>query len=222
MRNIMMASVILSLANSSYAAGSIPLKVEGKILTASCTPTFSNGGVIDYGNIVASTLNPTSATKLETKNITLTINCVSPTKVGFSSNDDRQDSDAALYNINVDPAYNFGLGKTATGVNIGSYAVQLNNSAVTADGVNANLIYIQKDNFSNPDRSWTDCGGFYAQSLQQDNWRIMTVGTGLDPIAFTTAEFPMGVTAGIQATDTLGLIDNTPIDGQLTFSLIYL
>lgn len=49
-----------------------------------------------------------------------------------------------------------------------------------------------------------------------------SVGDENGPVAFTTATFPIRVAAAIQGTDTLAITDNTTLDGQATFTLVYL
>ncbi|MCH1996717.1 DUF1120 domain-containing protein, partial [Achromobacter xylosoxidans] len=61
--NQKLATLSLALAGSMAAsvaqAQSIDVRVIGTITPAACIPSLAGGGVVDYGNIAASTLNQT-------------------------------------------------------------------------------------------------------------------------------------------------------------------
>ena len=54
--------------------------------------------------------------------------------------------------------------------------------------------------------------------------RIVSVAksTQKTPVSLTTAVIPMSVALAIQSTDKLTITDDTALDGQATFTLIYL
>ncbi|WP_163435831.1 DUF1120 domain-containing protein, partial [Escherichia coli] len=54
------AAICAALAMSNaHAANYVTLKVIGNIVPGSCVPSLPNGGVVDYGTMPASTINPT-------------------------------------------------------------------------------------------------------------------------------------------------------------------
>ncbi|HCR2030848.1 TPA: DUF1120 domain-containing protein, partial [Enterobacter cloacae] len=61
----MLATVLAMSVNTAMAAQSIDIKVTGKILPSSCTPSFpSGGGIADFGTMKVASLNSTSMTPL--------------------------------------------------------------------------------------------------------------------------------------------------------------
>lgn len=221
MKKIILATLVAAATCSSYAAETTQLKVQGKLVAAACTPSLSDGAAVDYGDISVSSLNATEITQMGNKHITLTIECDSATKVGFTNVDTRADTDP---NISVkfdngvvlgNPDNIFGLGQTAEGVGIGSYGIRVDAGNVTIDGVVTPIIYQQKEHA--PDAGWTASSG----TLQDRDYRTITAGDPTTPKAFITGIFPMTV-AAIQPTQTLNMTDETALDGELTFSLVYL
>ena len=222
MKKIILATLVAAATCSSYAAETTQLKVQGKLVAAACTPSLSDGGAVDFGDISVSALSATEVNQMGDKHITLTIECDSATKVGFTNVDTRADTDP---NISVkfdngvvlgNPDNIFGLGQTAEGVGIGSYGIRVDAGNVTIDGVVTPIIYQQKEHA--PDAGWTASSG----TLQDRDFRTITAGDPSTPKAFITGIFPMTVAAAIQPTQTLNMTDETALDGELTFSLVYL
>lgn len=223
MKKVLLVTVLSLCVSSAFAAETAVMKVKGTLTNSACTPELSNGGVVDYGNIHLGELSTTEVNQLGEKNISLTINCSAPSKVGFSSVDDRSDSQADIKvestkygDQTIDP-YLFGLGKTTGDVKIGAYAVLLDRDKITADGIDVDGIYTQY-----LDGRWTSTT--VRNQLQDENIRTMTVAAkgSLEPLAFTTAVFPLITSVAIQDTTTLAITDDTKLDGQLTISLNYL
>ncbi|MBJ4130418.1 hypothetical protein JGD47_24060, partial [Salmonella enterica subsp. enterica serovar Derby] len=75
---------------------------------------------------------------------------------------------------------------------------------------------------NNPDLWGITGNEFVALTNTFPNITTYSVGDGNGPVAFTTATFPIRVAAAIQGTDTLAITDNTTLDGQATFTLVYL
>ena len=217
MKKTLLAAILAMSATSAIAANpSAVLKVKGTLTNAACTPTLSNGGVVDYGIINLGMLSATQVNQLGQKDIDLTINCTSPTKVSWNLVDERSSSNANLVVENatfngislqsIDQTY--GVGKAGE-VNIGSYSLFIKNNSVTADGNNVDNIIVD----------YYDLGGTW-----RNNTNGTTVGSSysVEPLAFKTATFPMETSLAIQNTSTLAITDDTPLDGQLTISLRYL
>ncbi|GHD96625.1 membrane protein [Pseudocitrobacter faecalis] len=225
MKNIMKicatAALVLAYANSTFAANqSTDLKVQGTLTMGACTPTLSSGGVVDYGKLSIAALNASAVNQLGEHDITLSITCESPTKVGFSVVDDRADTVAdtapSVNGFSAKPAQEFGLGKTAGGINLGSFAVLpfSDSNNTTIDGQPGELI-TSRDNGAN----W-----FKLSTLVKNDGSEIVAFAGADdtPVALTTASEVIGVNAAIQDTTTLAITDDTPLDGQATISMVYL
>ena len=218
----------LSLCVSSAFASTAVMQVKGKLMTSSCTPTLSNGGLVNYGNFKVGDLDTTNPNQLGEKDITLTINCSAPTRVAITITDDRQSSvnDNVIlltpvsggHSVN-DEFTRFGLGKTQGDVNIGIWAPFVNKATVLADGASANLIYDEASTGS----TWAPL------ELEPNDYQVLptnamvTLGDSNNiPKAFTSATFPMKTSAVIDDTTALALTDDTNLDGQATISLVYL
>ena len=97
MKKVLLATALSLCVTSAFAANpTAVLKVKGTLTNAACTPTLSNGGTVDYGTINLGTLSATAVNQLGQKNIDLTINCTTATKVSWNMVDDRKDSNAKL------------------------------------------------------------------------------------------------------------------------------
>ncbi|MHA0273277.1 DUF1120 domain-containing protein [Enterobacter ludwigii] len=165
-----MTCILSLMAFSAVAANSVELTVKGILTNGSSTSSLSNNGVIDFGDILLSELIKTEANQRGCKEITLTITCDSAMPVSWITVDNRADSmvpiqiigaganDDILNESEVD--IRFGLGKTADGVNIGSYAIAGLVNDYTSDGSQAVGIYKN-------DSSWEP----HDSGLQVRPWR---------------------------------------------------
>lgn len=223
MKKILLATALFLCANSTFAAETAILKIKGTLTASACTPEFSNGGVVDYGNIRLGELSSTAVNQLGQRNIDLTITCTAATKVAWNMIDDRADSNAGLtvsagtFTGGAQSATNQtnGVGKAGT-VNIGSYAMFMKVDSVTADGKSVDPIYQQ-----NGSTTWAKSIDGSSQGENNRNITVALAGS-IDPLAFQTATFPLVTSLAIQNTTTLAITDDTRLDGQLTISLKYL
>lgn len=225
MKKVLLVTMLALCINSAFAADTAVMKVQGNLTNSSCTPELSNGGTVDYGTISLAGLSATDINQLGKRDFTLTITCVTPTKIAFSTTDDRNGTVPLVKVINgrngggdvVDGDKLFGVNKMADGVNIGNYSIYVNETSMQIDGKRGIFVY-SSDNGS----SWANLG--VGEILYNRN-RISTVAASAQnvaPLAFSTAVIPMTTALAIQGTDTLAITDDTPIDGQATFTLIYL
>lgn len=117
------------------------------------------------------------------------------------------------------PNFQLGLGTTAGGIKIGAYGLSIDVNNATADGVKTKMVAL---NDSNPGVWNLALNEFVALTNTFPTRNTYSVGDDNGPVAFTTATFPIRVAAAIQGTDTLAITDNTTLDGQATFTLVYL
>ncbi|HEM8793623.1 DUF1120 domain-containing protein, partial [Enterobacter hormaechei] len=148
-------------------------------------------------------------------------------KVAWSITDDHADSMKKMTIDNAtfagDQAWSstnqYGVGKTAGGVNIGAYSVGMN-SNVTVDGNVKALGYsaIADDPMwllaNTGSQLVTHSDGSIQYSALNSSDRTL--------VPFMNAVFPLRVALAVQKTDTLAITDDTPIDGQATITLHYL
>lgn len=203
----------LSMFAVSAFAASVDLKVIGTITPASCTPTFSGGGIIDYGTMPASTLSATAQTTLPDKTSALTITCDAAVKYGVSVLDNRAAS--AVNTLNTIAGYTaankFGLG-AVNGVNIGTYSIQL--TSPTPDSGTTNIL-----NSTDSGATWTASNGAVANNAM--------IGFGNSATATTatphkTMNIGVRVVAAIVPANSLPLSSSVKIDGSTTFTVSYL
>lgn len=214
------AALVISTANSAFAADTADLKVQGTLIMGSCTPSLSSGGVVDYGSLPIASLSDTAVTQLGDKDITLTLSCTSPTKVAWMTMDDKSSSvvDTApkVGNAVTTATNEFGLGETADHVKLGSYGLVANYEQVTVDSAPGHLA----DSGDNGATWVAEVGDVYNHP---DGSRLITFAdTEGNPVEITTATDVLTVGASIQNTTTLAITDDTPLDGQATISVKYL
>ncbi|HDR2753592.1 MULTISPECIES: DUF1120 domain-containing protein [Enterobacter] len=224
MKKLMLLATLAVSINTAYSAETAVLKLQGTLTNSACVPEMSNGGVVDYGMIHLGELSATETNQLGKKDFTLTINCVTPSKMAFSVNDDRAGTLADIKVKNgtndsrdvIDTDKLFGINKTAGGVNIGNYSMNVRESSMTIDGAAGRIIYS-----ADQGTTWEDLG---VGEVMYNRTRIVSVAAKgqTTPLAFTTAVLPMSTVMAIQDTTTLAITDDTQIDGQATFTLIYL
>ncbi|EAB2010754.1 DUF1120 domain-containing protein [Salmonella enterica] len=229
MKKILVATAVAAVLASSAAnaATTTLLKVTGLLSVAACTPELSGGGTVNYNRIHLADLDATSTNQLGTKNINLTITCPAATKAGWTITDDQADTHpgASVITINnadaangsiSDTSESYGVGETAGGVKIGAYSIFTDINLVTADGVKADVI---SGNAVSPTWQKSTTG-----VIKNGNAEVMTVAAAgsTDPLAFTTAVFPLKTSLAIQGTSALAITDDTDLNGQATITVKYL
>lgn len=215
-------------AGSVYADPTAVLQVNGKLTNSSCTPEFTNGGIIDYGYVRLGELSATETNQLGQQKIDLNIQCISPTKIAWTIVDDKADTmatgitiknafyDGSSTNATKSGNWTFGIGKTADGVAIGAYSAFIDAGNVVADGNKPRVVYQQGGT------SWGAGGAYYLQGDNYKSWTVATTTGTIEPIAVTSVTFPIVTALAIKDTTTLAISDDTNLDGQLTISLRYL
>ncbi|TNV09878.1 DUF1120 domain-containing protein [Buttiauxella sp. B2] len=230
-KNTFALALLAASVGNAMAADSVDVKVIGQIIPAACTPTISGGGVIDYGNIKASTLAADAYTTLPEMQLDFSLVCDAPAKV-------------ALKAINGRPGTLAGATETATGAGIapvtmfntpgnaavvglnldgaatiGGYGVRIAADTVTADGNTVDTI-VQDNNYSTAGTYIKRTSG----SLYASQGRVLTwaaPGT-LTPVAFKVLAGKLGVQAYINKASALDLTHVIHLDGLTTLEVVYL
>ena len=224
MKKTLLAIILAACASSAIAAPTAVLKVKGVLTNSACSPTLSNSGVVDYGTVHLSDLSDSAANQLGQKTIDLTITCDAATKVSWNLVDDRVDSRAGLTVDNGNATsgavsatnQTYGVGMTAGNVAIGNYSLFVNVGSVVADTSTVDTIAMDGNN-----NTWTKSTDGVTEGLNNRDITVATSGS-LEPLAFTSATFPLVTSLAIQDTKTLAITDDTNLDGQVTISLRYL
>ena len=236
MKKLLLATLIAVASHAALADSTVVMKVKGKMNNASCTPELSNGGSIDFGTIALDQLSPTQTNQMGQKDMSLTINCPSATKVAWSIADNKEDTNAAndltssQFYIR-DAADNggdawgagttYGVGTTAAGEKIGAYAIATRVNEVTANGLPAQAIYAPAYVNSNGEYMWRNLA---TGVIANGNAEIMTATRPgyTAPLAITSVVYPFKVSLAIVNTDRLTTTDEAQLSGETTITLVYL
>lgn len=219
-RNTALASILFAAATgAAFAADTADLTVKGVIKPAACNVSLSGGGIIDFGTIAASTLSNTGATALPEKFVTTTVTCDAATKLAVKLVDGRQGT-ATSNNLSLPyyaaPINYFGLGEVS-GKKIGAYILRMS-PYISLDGVGTTRI-ASRDNGV----SWAgDMGSIIARG---DGSMIASMANSGEstPASGKVFSFGFNLAAAIEQTPNLpALTSEVPLDGQATFSVVYL
>ncbi|TNV09877.1 DUF1120 domain-containing protein [Buttiauxella sp. B2] len=231
-KNTFALALLAASVGNAMAADSVDVKVIGSIIPAACTPTISGGGVIDYGNIKASTLSADNYTALPEMQLNFSLVCDAPAKVALKAINGRPGTMAGVtetaFNTGSVPVAIYGNASNAAsgvGLNldgtakIGGYGVRIAAESSMADGIPVDTIG-QENGYSTsgsytkiPDGAVYGAGG-----------RIITWATpgSLTPVAFKVLSGKLGVQAYINKASALDLTHVIHLDGLTTLEVVYL
>ena len=202
-------SLALLTSFGAQAADTAELKVKGVIRPGACTPSFTGGGVVDYGTIPAKSLNATTGTQLPAKTIPFAITCDAPTRIALRTIDNRASS--VITGLTpVGGAYGLGAYQ---GKNIGAYNIMVTPGTFTADGNQADVIY-ETAAGGVWNKSTTGNLGYTRQSFAPVNTTV--------PGAYMTVTGVFTVQAAITKGSDLPLTETIPLDGSATIEVQYL
>ncbi len=230
----LLASVLAVTASSAMAASTIDIQVTGKIVPASCTPTFTTGGgIADFGTIQVAALNNTTMTALpDLKTIPITITCEEATRIGVTFNDAHADSAPTailpLAYSDTDFArevqYTSGLGMY-NGQKIGAYSMGIKNDMGTVtNDMGENLYPIFTTDASAASGWGYKSGSHYLQIVtdKSETYSFTNVSGGTEPVAQKQVNFIVGIMAQINPTNDLHVTDEATLDGLTNVELVYL
>lgn len=230
----MLASVLAVAASSAMAASSIDIQVTGKIVPASCTPSFvSGGGIADYGTIKVASLNDTTATALaDTKIIPISISCESPTRIGVTFNDAHVDSAPTdILPVNFgDLDFGTKVENTAglgmyNGQKIGAYAMGIQKDEGTVTNDTGDNLYPIYSKVAGATSGWGTKNGMHYLQIATDKSETYSFSdseSGDAPVAQKQINFNVGIRAQINPTNDLNVTDEATLDGLTNVELVYL
>jgi type 1 fimbria pilin len=211
---------------AALAGDSVDLTITAFFDAPACTPSLDHNGEANFGHIPMGKLSKKDTNQLGSQFLTLTISCAEETPIGWSVMDNKKDTVHALTIINPkyiagdlsDVGYEFGLGKTRAGVNLGAYTVYTDRQNVTGDGNPLKVMFKYPQN-----SPWYASG---AGEVRNDSGYIISgepLGSSAAvPVSARVYIWPLKITAAIQGIDALNIADDTPLEGSLTISLVYL
>lgn len=89
MKKLLFVSLLGAMTFPALSAETVNISVIGTISAASCNPSASGGGIVDYGTIKPDNLNETGPTVLEVKTVAFTVQCDAPANVALRAYSNR-------------------------------------------------------------------------------------------------------------------------------------
>lgn len=209
--------VCLAAALSAQATTVAELTVRGTIKPAACNLTMTGAGVVNYGDIASSTLNPAAFSPLREMTLPLSVSCgTSAAKFGLSFKDLQAASKVpgilSALGAGYTEVHNYGLG-TVSGRKTGGFAITLRD--LKSSGTT--LYPIMRASASTT--SWQSSDGKAAQFPVQHSWRN---GASLTPASISQLSGTIAVRAVINKTQDLDLSRDVTLDGRASLELNYI
>lgn len=203
-------SVVLLTSFAAQAAETTELKVKGAVRPSACSPSFTSGGVVDYGTIPVKSLNANTGTQLQAKTIPFAISCAAPTKLALRTIDNRASS--VVEGLSA-VGGSYGLG-TYQGKKVGVYNVFVTPGSFTGDASPVDVI-----------RELNYVGGGWAKALAGNLGAVrhsFAQANTVAPGAYKTITGTFTIQVTINKGSELPLTDNIPLDGSATIEVQYL
>ncbi|WP_191939020.1 DUF1120 domain-containing protein [Pantoea agglomerans] len=228
MRKLLLSTAVFaamaSVSFAGQAAESATLAVTGTITPATCDVSLSSAS-IELGNIAASTL--TEASNIKTGNdVTLSVDCDAAAATAIQTTDNRAASAMTLTELNdqttatisdYTDANIFGLGTDSAQAKVG--ALSLSIIAATADGTaNTHLL-------TSADKAAWKASAISAtpNPLQKNGYFALAADADATaPAAVTKSTYTLGSMIILKKGSLYPTGEAVGIDGNLTFSVVYL
>ena len=194
------------------------MTVTGTIVPAACSASFDGGGIVDFGRIKLVDLPANAYYQMVSKTASLNVTCSADKRVAFQVQDMQADSrmvGAEMRNavgVGVDGQI-FGLGKgdmSGTITEMGGYSLVV--SAPTVDGSPKAAIYSTDNGLR-----WNAGAG----PMYFTGGALVTAGNGTTPVLGKNFVFPMTIRAALNYGSRMQASQDTPLNGQSTFTISY-
>jgi hypothetical protein len=178
-----------------------------------CTPELSNGGLVDFGALSSSNLNPDKGTRLPPKSLSLRIGCDAPTHFALVMHDNRAGS------ATVNSEIYYGLGFDNRHNKIGLYSLNVDPANVTAD----HFTRLYRTDSTTAGAAWSPANSAPIP-IGQKSYLAFTdsAGSTAGSIAIQNLKTSLMVEAVIAPTASLDLSTAIHLDGSGTIDIIYL
>lgn len=204
------ALLLLALTQEAFAASSVDLTVTGLIVPSACTPTLSQGGVVDYGRLAAKDLKVDTMTTLPRVNLQLGVNCAGPTLFALRGRDNR-----AGTAYDDDRENTFGLGLINGDQRLGNYFLIIDTP------VSPGVALYPLMSLNNGESWWQFPDGTWLSPNQMSAFGNSEAGLPA-PVALQTVTSALNVYTYIAPTSGLTLTEEVALDGSATVELFYL
>ncbi|WP_084323719.1 DUF1120 domain-containing protein [Pseudomonas migulae] len=192
-----MAFIVLT-SPLAFAASSTDLSVTGTITPNACTPTLSDGGIVNIGKISAKDLDLTSNTLVNTQPMQLNVNCNAANMFALNAIDNKAATSLA--------DNWFGLGETNALEKLGIFRAVI--KSALADGETVQAIYS------------LDGGTRWERTNQIGPGELTSVGVNR-PLPVKDLTMELEIQTYIARADSLTLTDEITVDGSATFEMKY-
>ncbi|ONH55213.1 Protein of unknown function [Pseudomonas cedrina] len=197
-------TMLLAVCPWAVAASSVDLAVQGAITPSACTPSLSEGGVVDYGKIAARDLNYAGLTWLQKFNMNFAVNCDTPTLFAIQGEDNRPQ--------NLSHG-GFGFARASNDEPIGAFYLYISN--YLADGVPVTAMSSIGGDF------WLPLVFFAFEPNVLTGFGHVNAGVAA-PIPTKNLSVSLSIEGAIYQTKWLPVHEEIPIDGSATLEVRYL
>ncbi|WP_433886472.1 DUF1120 domain-containing protein [Pseudomonas vranovensis] len=210
--SVLTLAVFMGLASTNALAAATDLTVAGTITPAACTPSLSNGGLVDYGSLALTELEESQHLyALPAKSLNFSIECSAPATFAVIANDNRRDSSG------INP-WQFGLGKHQDQV-IGYFFMTMFQGNTLVDG--AQGYHLSSEDAGN---TWNYViTGSLLDTARAADYRAAFSSTGSDiqgPTPASSVHAIMDINGVINKNLTLN--GAMALDGSATIEVVYL
>ena len=229
MRKILLSSAIVMAMGSAsvvaHAAESATLSLTGSITPGACDVSLSSASV-DFGKIPASTLTDTM-NQIRATPVTVSVDCDAPTAVAVQTVDNRASSAMTMAEIESSMGVTFatltdanvlGLGNDSAGSKVG--AMMLAISDATLNGAADSNLLVSSDK-----SAWTmkTISSTASYPLAKDGYFALgQTASSTTPAAVTKASYTLQNNLFLKRADKYPSGEQVNIDGNVTFSVVYL
>lgn len=190
------------------------LTLQARFAPASCEPTLSNGGVVDYGRMWARNLNADKETVLPSKNLLLNISCDGPARFALRMLDNRDGSATGGTN---ETAYGLALDNSQN--KIGRFYVYFDPTETIADS----LAQVYRTDSTTAGNAWSSASMFQIPIGSRSYLGFTDTPASIQgPVAIQHLSTTLSVRTFLAPMDSLDLSTEVVLDGSGTLEIIYL
>lgn len=188
--------------------------LHARFAPASCEPTLSNAGVVDYGRMWARNLNADKDTVLPSKSLLLNISCDGPTRFALRMLDNRDGSATGGTN---ETAYGLALDNSQN--KIGRFYAYFDPMETTADS----LVQVYRTDSTTAGNAWSSASLFQIPIGSRSYLGFSdTASSTRGPVAIQHLSTTISVRTFLAPMDSLDLTADVLLDGSGTLEIIYL
>lgn len=197
-------TMLLAVCPWALAISSVDLAVQGAITPSACTPSLSEGGVVDYGKIAARDLNYSTITYLQKFNMDFAVNCDAPALFAIRGEDNRPQNFSAG---------GFGFAHASNDEPVGAFYLFI--SDYLADGAPVTAMSSRDGQF------WIPLSFFAFEPGVLTGFGHVNAGVAA-PTPTTDLSVSLSIEGVVYQTSWLPIHEEIPIDGSATLEVRYL